>query len=111
MIIVFVGLYGLTNTHNSIKIILALSVMGLGLILFFVSLAYVPGGAPPIVPIGSDISNINIVDPVPHSFMITLIVINLATTALGLALVIRLFDEYGSLDIKEMIRWGDDESD
>lgn len=85
--------------------------MGLGLILFFVSLAYVPGGAPPIVPIGTDISNLNIVDPVPHSFMITLIVINLATTALGLALVIRLYDEYESLNIKKMLRGGDEEVD
>lgn len=87
---------------------LALSVMGIGLILFFVSLAYVPGGVVPIVPINADISNLNIVDPVPHSFMITFIVINLATTALGLALIIRLYDEYGTLDIKKMLEKGDD---
>ncbi|MFO8110639.1 MAG: cation:proton antiporter subunit C [Thermoplasmata archaeon] len=93
---ILVGLYGMTRTKNSIKMMMCLGIMGSGLILLFVSTGYIPGGGVPIVghsPV--------MVDPIPHTVMLTAIVIDLATTALGLALVYHLHQEYGTLDVTE----------
>ncbi len=104
LIVIFVGLYGLTNNRNGVKLLMSLGVIGSGIILLFVSVAYIPGAAPPILGGGE-----TMVDPLPHTFMLTSIVINLATTALGLALVFHLYQEYGTLDIEEMVEEkGDD---
>ena len=96
ILVMLVGLYGLTNNDNAIKLLMSLSVMGSGVILLFISAGFIPGGTPPIVT-----SNMMTVDPIPHSIMITLIVINLATTALGLALALQLYRHYGTLKVSE----------
>lgn len=88
----------MSNTRNAVKLLMSLSIMGSGVILLFISVGYIPGAGVPIIE-----SSTNIVDPIPHSFMLTSIVINLATTALGLALILRLYREYRTLDVKEMI--------
>lgn len=78
---------------------MSLSIMGNGVILLFVCIGYIPGANVPILTYGT-----NIVDPVPHSFMLTFIVINLATTALGLALILRLYKEYKTVDVVKIFR-------
>lgn len=99
-----IGMYGLTNNRNAVKMMMSLTVMGSGVILLFVSVGYVPGGSVPIIG-----SSGTLVDPVPHSFMLTSIVINLATTALGLALILQLYKRYKTLDVKEY--FGGEEDD
>ncbi len=97
-------MYGLTNNRNAVKIMMALAVMGGGVILLFISIGYIPGGSPPILGNPEPF-----VDPVPHSFMLTSIVINLATTALGLALILQLYRRYGTLDVKKFYSGDDDD--
>ncbi len=96
ILVVLVGLYGLTNNDNAIKLLMSLSVMGSGVILLFVTVGYIPGGEAPLMT-----SHISTVDPLPHSVMITFIVINLATTALGLALIFQLYRRYGTIKVSE----------
>lgn len=78
---------------------MSLSVAGTGIILFFISLSFSPGAGVPILNGGGEI-----VDPLPHTFMLTFIVINLATTALGLALILRLYQDYDTLDLGDIFR-------
>ncbi len=96
ILVILVGLYGLTNNDNAIKLMMSLSVMGTGVILLFVTVGYIPGGEAPLMT-----GPVSTVDPLPHSVMITFIVINLATTALGLAMILQLFKGYGSVNISE----------
>ncbi len=96
MLTILVGLYGMTRTKNSVKMIMCLGVIGSGVILFFVSVGYVPGAGVPILGHQAEM-----VDPVPHTVMLTAIVIDLATTALGLALVYHLYNEFDTLDVTE----------
>ncbi len=103
LLVMLVGLYGLTNNTNSIKLIMSLSVMGSGVILLFVSIGYIPGAEAPLMT-----SEVMTMDPVPHSIMITLVVINLATTALGLAIAHRLYKSYGTQDVSKYFE-GDEE--
>ncbi len=100
---IFIGLYGLTNNRNAVKILMSLTVTNAGVILLFISIAYIPGGTAPIVGAGEEM-----VDPLPHTFMLTSIVVSLATTALGLALILYLYKEYETLDVSKMRREIDD---
>lgn len=77
---------------------MSLSVVGNGVILLFVSVAYVPEGSVPIIGNGTEM-----VDPLPHTFMLTFVVVNLATLALGLALVLHIYKEYKTLDVEKIL--------
>jgi len=103
LITIFLGLYGLTNNRNAVKMLMSLTVVNTGVILLFISVAYIPSGSVPIVGEGA-----TMVDPLPHTFMLTSIVVNLATLALGLALVLYLYREYETLDVQDMWEGSDD---
>lgn len=103
LITIFLGLYGLTNNRNAVKMLMSLTVVNTGVILLFISVAYIPGGSVPIVGEGAEM-----VDPLPHTFMLTSIVVNLATLALGLALVLYLYREYDTLDVRAVWEGSDD---
>ena len=98
IILFLVGLYGIITNKNIIKIVMSLSIMGNGVVLFFISLGFVEDSVAPIIIPGVD----NIVDPLPQALMLTMIVINLCLTALALTIVTWLYHEFGTLDIGEM---------
>lgn len=95
-----VGLYGVLRKRNLIKIILALIIMEYAVNLFFVLVAYRDGGWPPVLGQGVDFPVM--VDPLPHALVLTAIVISLATTALLVAMAIRLYEKYGTFDIAQI---------
>jgi multisubunit Na+/H+ antiporter MnhC subunit len=97
-IIFLIGLYGVIINKNIIKIILSLSIIGSGVVLFFISAGFVPNSSAPIMISGVD----RIVDPLPQALMLTMIVINLCLTALALTIVVLLYNEFHTLDIGEM---------
>jgi multicomponent Na+:H+ antiporter subunit C len=64
--------------------------------MLYVSMGKVRGGTAPIlVP---DVESPVYSNPIPHVLMLTAIVVGVATTALGLALVVRIRRAYGSVD-------------
>jgi len=99
IIIILIGIYGVLTKKNMIKIIMSLYVMNSGVILFFVSLGYVAGGQAAIF----ESSNTLMVDPLPQAVMLTAIVIGLGITSLALALVIKIYDEYKTLNTSELL--------
>lgn len=98
LITILIGLYGIANSKNSLKMMMCLSLMGTGVILLFVSIGYIPGGAVPVARGGKVLT-----DAIPQSVMVTAIVIDLATTALGLAMVLYLYRTYSTLDFASML--------
>lgn len=99
-ILFMVGLYGILTRRNIIKIILGLSVMQYSINLFLILVGYVKNGQAPIVNTAG-VDNVY-VDPLPQAMILTVIVIGLATTALLLAIAIRLYKKYNTFDIKEI---------
>jgi multicomponent Na+:H+ antiporter subunit C len=97
IIIFLIGLYGLIANKNLVKIVMALCVMGNGVLLFFISVGYVEDATAPIIT-----NTQKVVDPLPQAFMLTMIVINLCLIALALALVMRLYEEYKTLDVDDL---------
>jgi multisubunit Na+/H+ antiporter MnhC subunit len=95
-----VGLYGVITSRNLVKIVISLSIMEFSTFLFFTLIGYVDGGVAPIVN-PSDPAKVY-VDPLPQALVLTAIVIGLATTALLMAVIIRIYRKYKTFDIREI---------
>jgi multisubunit Na+/H+ antiporter MnhC subunit len=94
------GLYCVLRKRNLIKIIVGIMIMDYAVNLFFVLLAYKINGRAPIL--SPDTTIMNMVDPLPHALVLTSIVIGLATTALFIAIAIRIYQKYGTFDITKI---------
>ena len=95
-----IGLYGVLRKRNVIKIIISIIICEYAVNLFFILLGYRMGGRAPIM--SPDMAILNMVDPLPQAVVLTSIVIGLATTALLVALAIRLYEKYGTFDITKI---------
>lgn len=100
-ILFLIGLYGVLTRKNIIKIIIGLCVMEYSLNLLFIMIGYIEGGSAPIVDLASS-PGVKYVDPLPQAFVLTAIVIGLATTALLLAIAIKLYKKYKTFDIDKI---------
>jgi multicomponent Na+:H+ antiporter subunit C len=93
-----VGFYIVIAHGNLIKKIVGLSIFQTSVFIFYISMAKVDGGTAPILAEGiKQYSN-----PLPHVLILTAIVVGIATTALGLALAVRIKEAYGSIEEDEI---------
>ena len=99
--LVFIGLYILLTRHNLIKMIIGLSIMDTGVNLLLITIGYVKKGTAPIFS-ETGLSPQNMVDPVPQALVLTAIVIGVAVLAMALSLAIRLYQHYGTLDMRKI---------
>lgn len=96
VVLFMMGLYTLVSRRNLIKKMMGLNLFQVAVIMFYVTMANVTDGTAPILFEGAtreDYSN-----PLPHVLMLTAIVVGIATTALGLALIVRIKEAYGSVE-------------
>ena len=71
--------------------------------MFYISVGKVAGGTAPIFPIKMKIDpNTVYSNPLPHVLILTAIVVGVATTSLGLALIVRIREAYGSIEDDEI---------
>lgn len=99
-VLFLVGLYGVITRRNLVKIVISLSVMEFGVFLFLALIGYVQHGEAPIVDPASH--DVIYVDPLPQAMVLTAIVIGLATTAMLMSVIIRIYRKYKTLDIREI---------
>ena len=94
------GLFIVIARTNLIKKLIGLSIFQTSVFLFYISLGKVAGGTAPILDgnPGTLYSN-----PLPHVLILTAIVVGVATTALGLALILRINEAFGSIEEDEII--------
>jgi len=98
VVLMMIGLYIVIAHGNLIKKIVGLTIFQTSVFIFYISIAKVDGGTAPILEDGvSQYSN-----PLPHVLILTAIVVGIATTALGLALAVRLKEAYGSIEEKHI---------
>ncbi|OTF12214.1 cation:proton antiporter subunit C [Halorubrum sp. SD612] len=101
-----IGLYMMIANPNLVKKIIGLNLFQTAIFLLFIASAYVDGGAIPTVPTGGPEGGLY-VSPLPHVLVLTAIVVGVSLTAVGLALCIRIYDEYGTLrtdTLRELLR-------
>lgn len=99
-ILFLVGLYGVLTRRNMIKIVIGFSIMEFSIFLFIALTGYINNGISPIIVAGDE--EIVYVDPLPQAMVLTAIVIGLATTAMLLAIAIRIYKKYGTFDIRKV---------
>ena len=90
------GLLTVISRHNLIKKVMGLNILQAAVILLYVSMGKVEGGTAPILIAGGE--NVVYSNPLPHVLMLTAIVVGVATTAVALALVVRIHDAYGTTE-------------
>jgi len=100
LILFLVGLYGIITKKNLLKIIISFIIMNNALNLFFILIGYKKDAKFPIFI--KDMSKTSMVDPVPQALVLTSIVIGLSITILMVAIAIRLYEKYKTLDITEI---------
>ena len=92
------GFYTVIEHGNLIKKIAGLSIFQTSVFLLYISIGHISGGTTPIIAEGyTTYSN-----PLPHVLILTAIVVGVSTTALGLALVVRINEAYGSIEEDEI---------
>ena len=92
------GFYTVISNNNLVKKIAGLNIFQTSVFILYISLGYVVGGAAPILEEGVTLYS----NPLPHVLILTAIVVGVATTALGLALVIRIREAYGTVEEDEI---------
>jgi len=100
LVLFCVGLYCILRKRNIIKIIIGVIIAEYAANLFFVLVAYRLKGRAPIFAPDAEITNM--VDPLPHALVLTAVVIGLATTALLVAIAMRIYEKYGTFDITKI---------
>lgn len=91
-LLVGVGLFVLVDDDNLVKKVVGLNLFQTGVFLFFVTSAFRTDGTTPLLSGPGPYVN-----PLPHVLILTAIVVGVSVTAVALALVVRLYDEHGTL--------------
>lgn len=97
--LMMIGLYVVISRGNLVKKIVGLNVFQTSVFLLYISLAKVEGGTAPILTGKPEVFS----NPLPHVLILTAIVVGIATTALGLALVVRIRESYGTIEEDDIL--------
>ncbi len=99
MLLMSAGLYIVVSRGNLIKKIIGLNLFQVSVFMLYISMGKITGGTAPILTGKTEIYS----NPLPHVLILTAIVVGIATTAIGLALAIRINDAYGSIEEDEIL--------
>jgi len=94
VVLMMIGFYIVIAHENLIKKIIGLGIFQTSVFFFYISIGKVAGGTAPILDEKWQLYS----NPLPHVLILTAIVVGIATTALGLSLVVRIQEAYGSIE-------------
>ena len=94
VVLMMIGFYIVIAHGNLVKKIIGLSIFQTSVFIFYISMAKVDGGTAPIIAEGVEQYS----NPLPHVLILTAIVVGISTTALALALTVRIKEAYGSVE-------------
>lgn len=100
VILMMIGLYMVMSRFNLVKKLIGLAIFQTSLFLLYISIGKVGGGTAPIIDSSADYAYSN---PLPHVLILTAIVVGVATTALGLALIMRIHDAFGTIEEDDLL--------
>ena len=98
MVLFGIGFGNLLLQKNLIKKIIGMNIMDTAVYLFLASMGYISGRLAPIAMDGNTDPS-RYINPIPSGLVLTGIVVSVSVTALMLALTVRLYRRYHSLDI------------
>jgi len=111
--LMMIGLYAMIAKNNLVKKIVGMNIFQTAIILFYVSIGAKKGATIPIIEhaheghgheAGSSlVQAVNYINPLPHVLMLTAIVVSVATLGVALALAIRIYNRYKTLEEDEIL--------
>jgi multicomponent Na+:H+ antiporter subunit C len=101
-VLLMIGFYAVIAKPNMVKKLLGLSIFQAAVFLLYITMDKVEGGTAPIIQAGM-VDQIYS-NPLPQVLILTAIVVGISTTALGLAIIVRIFEAYGSIEEDETQR-------
>lgn len=106
IVLMMAGFYMVMAHGNLIKKIVGLNVFQVSVFVFYISMGKIKGGTAPILEPGYHVYT----NPLPSVLILTAIVVGVATTALALALIVRINDAYGTIEEDEIHAQEDEQS-
>ncbi len=103
VVLVMIGLYTMIVKKNLIKKLMGLNLVETATFLFYISMGDVEGGVAPIIAHGEHATDVVYINPLPSVLILTAIVVALSTTALALALAIKIYEKYGTLNSERIL--------
>lgn len=108
LVLMMIGLYGMMMKRNLVKKLIGMTIFQVSIIIFYVASAVKWGATEPILDnvdiekvhegMTQAISTAKYINPIPHTLMLTAIVVGVATTGVAFALVIMIYKRYKTLD-------------
>ena len=105
IVLMVAGMYILIARGNLLKKLLGLAILQTSVYLLYIAPAKLVGGTAPIVDARFELYS----NPLPHVLILTAIVVGVATLALGLAIVVRIKEAYGTIEEDEVLQKDRDE--
>jgi len=102
--LMMMGFYIVIANGNLIRKLIGLNIFQVSVFILFITMGYLTGGTAPIY----SEAYTQYSAPLPHVLILTAIVVGIATTALGLALTVRIYKAYGSIDESEITEMDQD---
>ena len=100
IVLMMIGFYIVIAYGNLVKKLIGLNIFQVSVFILYISMGYLEGGTPPIY--SEQYAAYS--SPLPHVLILTAIVVGIATTALGLALVVRIYKAYGTIEEDEIFK-------
>lgn len=97
-ILLMIGFYAVVAKPNLVKKLIGLSLFQAAVFLLYITMGNVEGASAPIFGYGAETFS----NPLPQVLILTAIVVGISTMALGLGLVVRIKEEYGSIEEDEI---------
>nr|WP_204602111.1 cation:proton antiporter subunit C [Paremcibacter congregatus] len=101
VILLMLGFFAIVARTNLIKKVIGLSIFQAAVFLMYISMGKVEGGTAPIIVPGLP-DDVIFSNPLPQVLILTAIVVGISTTALALAMVVRIKEEYGTVEEDEI---------
>ncbi len=111
--LMMIGLYAMIAKNNLIKKIVGMNILQTAIILLYVSIGAKKGATIPILEHGHGdkthtvgpqlVQAVDYINPLPHVLMLTAIVVAVATLGVALALAIKVYDQYKTLEEDEIL--------
>lgn len=98
ILLMMAGLYVVIARRNLIKQMVGLGVFQASVFIFYIAMGKVHGGTAPIIVEGTKVYS----NPLPHVLILTAIVVGVATLAVGLSLIVRIHEAYGTIEDDEI---------
>lgn len=100
VLLLMIGFYAIVARTNLIKKVIGLSIFQTSVFLMYISMGKVEGGTAPIIVDGLEDAVFS--SPLPQVLILTAIVVGISTTALALSMVVRIREEYGTIEEDEI---------